>query len=503
MAIYKDYGSPPSYNTTGRVAGKDAISTYGQGTLLEGGAKGQYAHGRGEANPAICNRNNEAPLEFKLDTAAAIKLGDLDVVADHVAKDPAISAVRIYIKAELGETDEYLTVIYDTSAGTISAAEDQVLDNNSESASYGDRASGNDTLVITAENSNGGTAGDATGEVVVSVDAAKNLVITGGSASPADLILTVQLQSDKEAAVGISAALLAAQEANNFDGSSVIGDFETYLTDRGFDVAGLKTIAAGASWSSPPSKVEGQFLGWLLLLFGANVGTVNGSFSWSTADGSSTQICWEGWSGKNPQSGSVKMYSHPGVTLHASFFGALLGWILGRWGQTTNTSFKNALSRQVFKYHYQFRAAALSQQTPPVIKSGAAYTNTVDMVNLIGSIDYCDTSGINVGAPFCNGITQSRLADWPLIYVTGCSGNGGGAANLLGRKLLIANENGEESWIWGKGTTPPALSGSNPSPNTASNGRLCWYGQIASCGAARSRWVGEAGFDGSDLSVPC
>ena len=503
MAIYKDYGSPPSNNTTNRVAGKDAISTYGQGTLLEGGARGQYAHGRGEANPAICNRNNETPLEFKLDTAAVIKLGDLDVVADHVANDPAISAVRIYIKAELGETDEYLTVIYDTSAGTISAAEDQVLDNNSESASYGDRASGNDTLVITAENSNGGSAGDATGEVVVSVDADKNLTITGGSASPANLILTVELQDDASAALLISEALEAAQSANSFTGSSVIGDFETYLTDRGFDVAGLKTLAAGSSWSSPPSKVEGQFLGWLLVLFGTNVGTVNGFFNWSTADGTSTQSCWGGFNGTNPQSGAVRIYSHPGVTLHASFFGALLGWVLSRWGNTTNTSFRNALSRQVFKFHYQYRAAALSQQSPPVITSGAALTNTVDMVNLIGSIDYCDSSGINIGAPFCNGVTQNRLADWPLIYVTGCSGNSGGASNLIGRKLLLANESGEESWVWGKGSTPSALSSSNPSPNTAPQDRLCWYGQIASCGSSRSRWVSQIQFDGSDMSVPC
>ena len=259
MSYYKDYGSPATTNTTDRLAAEDAYSPLLQATQLGDGLTAQYPRSA-EAPPNIAARHTECRAKIKTAVvdanAVAISLGDLNVVQDF-SERTGDETLRIELK-ELG-TGEILTILFDKAAGTISAAEDQVLEND------GTRASGNDTLVITAENSNSGSSGDATDEIVVSLDGNKNLLISPGSAIATEKFYEVRRLNDTEALKRVADGIT----------DDITENQTTALLDKygiGLSYSTTQNLV-GADPYAPPTggSVDGRWIGWVLSMVGANI----------------------------------------------------------------------------------------------------------------------------------------------------------------------------------------------------------------------------------------
>lgn len=80
---YKDYGSPPITNTTGRIAGTEAnINEKGNGTTLTGA---QFA--RGIASAPLCIRDKEGPIEWVIEPSGVLLLAGLEEALAVAVKD--------------------------------------------------------------------------------------------------------------------------------------------------------------------------------------------------------------------------------------------------------------------------------------------------------------------------------------------------------------------------------------------------------------------------------
>ena len=256
--------NPPEYSDSDRILAENSYSSLLQDTMLLGGKAAQFRAGK-EVLPMIGIRQSDTRCKIKTVGTTPVYLGDLDAVC-RAASDSGDGAVRIRIRDLT--TDEVLTILYDCSANTISAAEDQVL--NTED---GDRASGNDTLVITAENSNGQSGGDPTGEIVVSVEdlgtaddgiVDHNLVITPGSAISGERFYEISRLSDK-----------AANELfnNERQDSNTTAELQALLGK--YAIGGNYGSFVGTDPYDPPDgPVGGAWIGWVLNMILDNISAV-------------------------------------------------------------------------------------------------------------------------------------------------------------------------------------------------------------------------------------
>ncbi len=103
MAIYKDYGTPPTTNVTGRVAGQMPERTQkGNGTLVGDGSTGQFRAGR--ALSPLSTRDLESPIEWAISADETLALGDLTEALAVAVKDGE-SELRLRFTSEDGTTD--------------------------------------------------------------------------------------------------------------------------------------------------------------------------------------------------------------------------------------------------------------------------------------------------------------------------------------------------------------------------------------------------------------
>ena len=250
MAFFNPTPAPQAPGA-GQVADENCYSLYLQATMVRGGSGPVFRNG--DVQPFIGILQSATPCKIKSEGTNAVRLGDLDLVA-RAASEDGDDAVRIVLTDIT--SSETLTIIYDS--GAITAAEDQVL--NSET---GDNASGNDTLVITAENSNGETGGDPADEIVVSVDADKNLIITPGANITGTRLYTIERLNDVQAVEALGA------EASDSDDVTA---FQALLAK--YAVGGNYGGFVGSDPNSPPdTDVNGAWIGWVLNMIGDNIAT--------------------------------------------------------------------------------------------------------------------------------------------------------------------------------------------------------------------------------------
>jgi len=103
MAIYKDYGTPPTTNTTNRTAGtEDNRDQKGNGTMVGDGQTGQFARGR--ALSPLSTRDLESPIEWAISASESLYLGDLTEALAVAVKDGE-DELRLQITSEDGTTD--------------------------------------------------------------------------------------------------------------------------------------------------------------------------------------------------------------------------------------------------------------------------------------------------------------------------------------------------------------------------------------------------------------
>jgi hypothetical protein len=105
MAIYKDYGTPPSTNSTNRTAG--LIGAEGQDVILGGGNVGQFQGGSGGVSApleAASIRDKEAPMTFTIASGATMYLGSLAGALAVAVKDGE-TELRLQITSTDGTTD--------------------------------------------------------------------------------------------------------------------------------------------------------------------------------------------------------------------------------------------------------------------------------------------------------------------------------------------------------------------------------------------------------------
>lgn len=310
MAIYKDYGSPPSYNTTQHVAGTSG-NQRGNYTIIGEQGKSQYRGGK-EALPALAVRQAESVTEFTTTGNSVLNLGDLDVVEQWVSNRQGLSTVFVLTEKATAET---LTVVW-TGSGLQSA----------ESAT-------NTVFKLVADD-------DASGNLIlVGVDASNNLTISPGVNISGLREYEISRLSDYEITEAVYLELLALGE--NPDSADITAILEKYGIDY--------LPAVGGDWFNPPTgPVRGNWVGWLLGLMGQNVAlsvneyrTIPMSFTINNTPFVDAPI--QVYIGRSSTVSIGITGSGAGRTLG---IGGLIGLVLGAWGND-GAAFYNTLEDRV------------------------------------------------------------------------------------------------------------------------------------------------------------
>lgn len=312
MAIYKDYGTPPSNNSTDRVVGLNGHSQRGNGGFIGDGKTSQFDFGRFKTIPVIAARYGETPVEYNVSANVALPVGYLPDARQKAIADGEINLIlKITLTRPSDESPDVLTVVYNGSA--ITADEDQVLD-------AGEYSSGNNILVITPE-----TAGDEIYEYVVSLDAAGNLLITGGSSAEAGYVTITQLTTSE--AFGDFDGLLVVGFADPVTGLAATKAELNRLT--GADTNAYQTAASSQGFLSlfnpPPfgQPVGGEILGWWLAVRGESITNFTRPVRFTLDDPDNLHNA-------SPDTGQFQMRI-PNFTLTGANWSAQLGRILELW----------------------------------------------------------------------------------------------------------------------------------------------------------------------------
>jgi hypothetical protein len=390
MAIYKDYGSPPEFNNPERIAG--LVGRTGEYTILGDGINGQWAYGRGTVPPALAVQTAEAPTKFTTTGSTAISLGNIEEIADFTATSGGLSVVFDFID---DTSEESLTILYESDA--ITAAEDQVISGD------GSRSSGNDTFVITAENSNGGGAGDPSDEIVVAISAEGNLTITPGSGITGERVYTLRRLSDFEIITRVKDELLALGDEPG------PGDIDAILEKYGLD--SVPSLVGGGSFDEyPTNPVDGSWVGWLLSFQGV-------AYDYVYSDTHTVPISYVDNDGQLveatatfPISRTSSLYiaglGGSGETRTASL-GQLLGVLLSNWGNQPEAAYQEI---------YKTVGLVPSDASLNELWNDAYTANSGECFRQPGQLE--STDGPNCGGiPFGWSVTYE--ATWEQVLVTG------------------------------------------------------------------------------------
>lgn len=163
MAIYKDYGTPPTTNQTSYLAGAvGPVTQRGNVTVLNG-TEGQYRGG--DALPALAITNKETPTKWEIQPSDSLGLGDMDI-ALAVAVTDGEDELRLLIESNDQSTD---LIELDWDGATLSL-----------------NGSVTGTVFEAASSPTGAT------NIAFSADADGNLIVNAGASVPADTLVVVR-----------------------------------------------------------------------------------------------------------------------------------------------------------------------------------------------------------------------------------------------------------------------------------------------------------------------
>jgi len=378
MAIYKDYGSVPDPNSGSQPAGINAHSKYGAGEFIPDMVSGQEAFGRGNPLTPVSLRNTEAEVTYSL-PAGATSFGNLSKALQN-AQDRGDPALYFRVSApSLGADGESLTITYD---GTplVAPSEGQFLRLTSSS-------------------------GGPDNEVLVSVDANENLIITVGANIEVPLQVNIVTVDLGEALVALT------EQTPAFFTRNLTFVQNSLLTKASFnpdDYADLLPSNQGSQWPGLPATgdtIGVNLLTWVLLNWNTTIPEQYVTFFFDVAGGGSfgTANCDEDdVYGSYTRSGTVE-FLYPEFTITDNAGANALSFVLANWGGTWDAD-----KRRAFQSRIRFHSDVIPGRTDVYTDGGTAgqvcpnstWQNELPIYNH-NSIR--QTINLNTGGCRCNG----------------------------------------------------------------------------------------------------